>query len=70
MSYRKLYEKHIDKIPKGYEVHHIDFNHKNNNIDNLIAIPKKVHTVIHQCGFMNRNEIQNLLQIYKINEVQ
>ena len=68
MSYRELYEKHIEKIPKDWDVHHIDFNHNNNSLDNLISIPKVIHTVIHQCGYMSKDEIENLIQIYNINK--
>lgn len=68
MNYRILYEKHIEKIPKDWDVHHIDFNHNNNSLDNLIAIPKVIHTVIHQCGYMAKDEIENLIQIYNINK--
>jgi len=64
MSYRKLYEENIDDIPKNWEVHHIDFNHDNNELDNLIAIPSMVHMIIHQSGFVPRDEIENLIQIY------
>ena len=70
MKYRTLYEKHIEKIPKGWHVHHIDFNHNNNSLDNLIAVPEIVHTVIHQSGYMPKDEIQNLIQIYKEYEIQ
>tara|TARA_R100000656_G_scaffold122550_1_gene98231 strand:+ start:794 stop:1009 length:216 start_codon:yes stop_codon:yes gene_type:complete len=68
MSYRELYEKHIEKIPKDWDVHHIDFNHNNNSLDNLISIPKVIHTVIHQCGYMSKDEIENLIQIYNSNK--
>jgi hypothetical protein len=64
MNYRKLYEDNIDDIPENWEVHHIDFNHDNNELDNLIAIPSMVHMIIHQSGFVPRDEIENLIQIY------
>ena len=35
-------------IPKGYEVHHIDLDDSNNHINNLIAIPQKIHDLIHE----------------------
>lgn len=48
MNYRKLYEKecHI-KIPKNYEIHHIDMNRENNDITNLVMLPKKLHKQYH-----------------------
>ena len=49
MHYRKIYENHLkQKIPKGFEVHHIDLNHYNDDITNLVAIPKKLHTEFHK----------------------
>ena len=68
MNYRKLYENKIGKISNDWEIHHIDFNHNNNDIDNLIAIPKIVHVVIHQTGYLNRSEINNLINIYNKNK--
>lgn len=35
-------------IAKGYEVHHIDCDHKNNRLDNLVVVAKHDHKVIHQ----------------------
>lgn len=47
-DYRKLYEQeHKVKVPKSYEIHHIDFNHDNNDILNLVALPKKLHKELH-----------------------
>ena len=68
INYRKLYEQNIEKIPDNWEIHHIDFNHNNNKIDNLIAVPSMVHMIIHQCGFVPRDEIENLIQIYEDNK--
>tara|TARA_R110002050_G_scaffold151156_1_gene278115 strand:+ start:446 stop:676 length:231 start_codon:yes stop_codon:yes gene_type:complete len=67
INYRKLYTENIGAIPNDWDVHHIDFNHDNNNLDNLIAVPKIVHTVIHQTGYLSKDEIQNLIQIYNEN---
>lgn len=48
MNYRKFYQNAIgQKIPKGFDVHHIDGNRENNDIKNLVAIPKKVHNGFH-----------------------
>lgn len=35
-------------IAKGYEVHHIDCDHKNNRLDNLVVVAKHDHKVLHQ----------------------
>lgn len=48
MTYRKKYISHHKKIPNGWTIHHIDFNSKNNLIENLIAVPKMVHDAIHR----------------------
>lgn len=34
-------------LKKSSQVHHIDFNHDNNNIENLIPVTRKEHTLIH-----------------------
>jgi len=67
MNYRKLYKDNIGKIPKNWDIHHIDFNHDNNDLNNLIAVPKIVHTIIHQTGYLDKEEIENLIQIYNEN---
>lgn len=45
----------IDFDSQEYEVHHIDFNHSNNDIENLMLLPKKLHRRYHyyarECGF-------------------
>ena len=51
MNYRKLYEDNVGIIPNNWEIHHIDFNHNNNKINNLIAVPSMVHMIIHQSGY-------------------
>ncbi len=39
-----LMEEHLGKpLPKGYEVHHIDGNKHNNNIENLELVTRKEH---------------------------
>ena len=49
MNYREFYEDQTGvKIKKGFEIHHIDQNRKNNSIENLIAIPKKLHRQFHK----------------------
>lgn len=51
MNYRKLYAEYYGiTIPKDYEVHHIDQNRGNNDIKNLILLPKWLHREIHNCA--------------------
>lgn len=48
MNYRKYYcEYHRVEIPIDYDIHHIDYNHKNNDINNLVALPKELHKKLH-----------------------
>lgn len=47
MNYRERYEERICKIPTNFEIHHLDLNRKNNNIDNLLMLPKEVHRNLH-----------------------
>lgn len=48
MNYRRLYENHYGiTIPPEYDIHHIDFNRENNEIENLLLIPKELHKRLH-----------------------
>jgi len=68
-NYRKLYENTHGKITDNWEVHHIDWNHENNDINNLIAIPIKVHQLIHgYLGYTDREEIINLIELFTKNK--
>jgi hypothetical protein len=51
-EYRRIYKKAHGAIPKdsqgrSYDIHHIDGDHTNNNLDNLKAIPIEEHYDIH-----------------------
>lgn len=46
--HKAVYLECYGEVPKGYEIHHIDGNHFNNKANNLIAIPKELHTEIHR----------------------
>lgn len=43
-----IWEKHNGDVPKGYEIHHIDFDTTNNDISNLIMLTIKEHKEIHR----------------------
>lgn len=50
--YRKIYEEKFGTIPtdetgRSYEIHHIDGNRENNNIDNLLCVSIQEHYNIH-----------------------
>jgi hypothetical protein len=52
-DHRKIYETFIGPIPKdedgrSYEIHHIDGNHNNNEISNLLCVSIKEHYEIHK----------------------
>lgn len=51
-NHRKIWKEHFGDIPKdsegfSYEIHHIDGNHKNNDISNLKMITIREHLQIH-----------------------
>jgi len=51
-KYRKIYINHYGSIPvdsmgRTYDIHHIDNNHTNNNLDNLKAVTINEHYNIH-----------------------
>lgn len=58
MNYRKIWENHNGKIPfdeRGvtYDIHHLDGNRKNNNIDNLVCVSVEDHYKIHLKQYLN-----------------
>lgn len=53
MNYRKIWEKingpiPIDELGRSYEIHHIDGNRANNNIENLMCVSIQDHYDIHK----------------------
>lgn len=65
-NYRKKYKEyyHID-FDKSFDVHHIDLDRTNNDIDNLILLPKKLHERYHKC----LNEINGITDISKLKTI-
>jgi len=50
VEHRYLMEKKLGrKLKKSEEVHHIDGNGMNNNLDNLIIMTHKQHQILHEC---------------------
>ena len=43
-----IYEKYNGEIPKGMQVHHIDHNKDNNEIENLVLLTVEEHRKIHK----------------------
>ena len=56
--YRIIWELFKGSIPKGYQIHHLDYNHCNNRLDNLICCSPKEHGKYH--GFLFK--YQNVLK--------
>ena len=66
INYRKLYEEHHNlKIPKDWEIHHIDANRDNNKLKNLIMLPKQLHRALHNyVGLLPRKELMIVRRWY------
>lgn len=65
-NYRHIYEKVYGvTISKGFEIHHIDFNHFNNNPANLVMLPKELHTNLHRVY----NEFHKFTDLYNLNDI-
>ncbi len=49
LNYQKLFKEYykID-FDNNYEVHHINLNHKDNRIENLMLLPKNLHKMYHK----------------------
>lgn len=45
--YKLVYQLFVGPIPKGYAVHHIDFNKLNDRLDNLMLMTKSEHMKLH-----------------------
>ena len=43
-----VWEKYFGKVPEGYQIHHIDGNKENNNIENLQLVTPMEHKRIHE----------------------
>lgn len=47
LMHRYVWTWYNGNIPKGYEIHHIDFDRSNNNISNLQLVSRSEHRRIH-----------------------
>ena len=57
--YRKIMEKHLGRKLTIFEiVHHIDRDHKNNNLSNLKLMSAEEHTSLHHAG-LKYNKVPN-----------
>ena len=56
-DYRKKYKRYYNiEFSKDYVVHHIDFDRSNNDISNLVLLPRKLHSKYHFCLSCIRHE--------------
>lgn len=48
-NYKTKFKKYygVEYNSKKYDIHHIDLNHNNNDIDNLMLLPKELHQRYH-----------------------
>lgn len=48
-NYREKYENYYGtRLSTTTDVHHLDYVHANNNVQNLVALPEEVHNKLHQ----------------------
>lgn len=49
INYRKIYCSHYGIADPGpdFDIHHIDCNRENNNVENLILLPQRLHHQYH-----------------------
>jgi hypothetical protein len=72
MNYRQIWKNHYGKIPKdengiSYQIHHIDGNRFNNNIENLMCVSIMEHYEIHlkQGDFAAAHVIKTKMENYE-----
>lgn len=69
VNYRKFYKNYYNiDFDNTYDIHHIDLNHNNNKIDNLLLLPKKLHQEYHKvlediCAINTESLILNITSI-------
>ena len=52
-QHQKIWVEHHGQIPQGKHIHHIDGNHLNNNIDNLVCVGREMHRAFHEDRYKN-----------------
>lgn len=55
LLHRYVWLKYYGSIPKGYHIHHIDGDRRNNKIQNLAALDTKTHRRLH-CGWLHLDD--------------
>lgn len=60
-NYRQYYKEYYGiEFGEDYSVHHIDMNRDNNDISNLLLIPKEVHENFHKSAYSYEYGIKSI----------
>ena len=65
-DYKKFYSEKMHGLrwnKKHFHVHHIDLNHDNNDFDNLVLIPAKLHNKFHYLINMLGGDIESIVRV-------
>lgn len=67
-DYRKIYADYycVEWDSKLFEVHHIDRNRENNDVHNLVLLPKKLHREYHKIICVVENSYENINDVFNI----
>ena len=67
-NYRKYYKEYYNiEFGIDMEVHHIDFNRDNNDIENLLLIPKDTHKLFHDSLYIFAYNINKMFDMLNTN---
>lgn len=67
-DYRKIYADYysIKWETSEFEIHHIDRNRENNDVHNLVLLPKKLHKDYHRILSIIQNDFENGADIFNV----
>lgn len=60
-----VWEFYNGKVPEGYQIHHIDCNKNNNEIDNLKLISKSEHAALHGSMLTDEQKEEKRINLQK-----
>lgn len=69
-DYRAKFKRYYDiEFGSDYDIHHIDLNHNNDDIDNLMVVPKNIHKKYHEYlyGIEFMSEGNGLERVFRFN---
>ncbi len=67
VDFRKVWEFHNGKIPKGMLIHHINWNKEDSRIENLMCVTRKEHDQLHLLPNRKRVRYKNTIKVDIIN---